>query len=165
MSAMMRSGGVSSACLIAALESELRKHGLELPHEIWWEYACRAGTTTPWWCGDEVDDLEGCANLLDAFARKHAPWSGDAVTFSDGRVVHAPVGSYRANGFGLHDVHGNVNEWCSNLFEASSDRVVRGGSYFNGPGLAASACRSRGAPDVRYNGTGIRPARQITRHP
>jgi formylglycine-generating enzyme required for sulfatase activity/serine/threonine protein kinase len=110
--------------------------GLALPREIQWEYACRAGTTTLWCWGDLPEDLEGKENVRDlesehivGVGQPDAPWN-------DGYPVHAPVGSFEPNGFGLFDVHGNVGEWCQNapndqhwLHEYDVVRMIRGGSW------------------------------------
>ena len=80
-----------------------------LPTEAEWEYACRAGTTTRWYCGDDPEGLVKVANVRDAsWGRKFGPAQ---ITGDDGFVFTAPVGSYRPNAFGLYDMHGNVFEF------------------------------------------------------
>ena len=69
----------------------LRRWGMDLPTESQWEYACRAGTTTPWYSGDD-------------------PAAAAAYGWCQGSV--ALGGQRRPNGFGLFDMHGNVAEWC-----------------------------------------------------
>ena len=140
----------------------LAAHGLVLPTDVNWEYSCRAGTTTPWFPGAEPSNLERCANILDAAAKKGTQYTGEHVKFSDGHVIHAPVGTYRPNRFGLYDVHGNVWEWCSNLHtDPSVHRVIRGGSFFDDAHSARSSFRASIAPSNRSYFLGLRAARAL----
>jgi serine/threonine protein kinase/formylglycine-generating enzyme required for sulfatase activity len=86
----------------------LARHGLELPTEAQWEYGCRAGTVTPWFCA--LGELVLHANLADASVKRGYPASVSEA-WDDGHFSCAPVGSFRPNGFGLFDTHGNVWEW------------------------------------------------------
>lgn len=159
----------------------VQQTGLRLPTESQWEYAARAGTTTPWWTGEKPESLDGAANLADRFAKAHggsAEWRYDEF-LDDGWTNHAPVGSYRANAFGLHDVAGNVNEWCDGRWEdyakvtprdgdglvdgAEIDSTFRGGSYFE-PASASRVAFRRGNPRYyRSFVVGLRVARDLVR--
>ncbi len=140
----------------------LGAHGLQLPHEAQWEYGCRAGTSTPWSSGKLSSDLDGYSNLLDLTAKLRSGWAGEPVKFRDGREIHAPVGTYLPNAFGLHDVHGNVKEWCSNLFDSHSpERVTRSGSFNFEAHLARSSYRYNDAPGAISDNLGCRPQRPV----
>ena len=104
-----------------------------LPTEGQWEYACRAGTSTPLWFGSSVADFAARANVADAKTSEFASnpyslntpikeppefddWLPKASAFNDGGLVSTDVGSYEANCWGLFDVHGNVAEWTRSLY-------------------------------------------------
>ena len=166
----------------------LVRQGLHLPTEAQWEYACRAsGKSWPWWKAPDATQsnpsdptvLRGQANVADAYCRANGGGSFWAYTdaIDDGHTVHAPVGSYMANGFGLHDVHGNVWEWCRDAKAAyasgpvedplregdgSASRVIRGGSWTDPAASARSANRYLGPPASRLSDLGVRPARPVT---
>lgn len=126
----------------------------QLPSEAEWEYACRAGTTTPFHFGETL--TSGLAHY-DAYATYGDEPRG--IT----KLETTDVGRFSANAFGLYDMHGNVWEWCQDLWHGSYDgvpsdgsvwmtggnadvRVLRGGSWVNGPGACRSAYRnSKGA--------------------
>lgn len=154
---------------------QLSAHGLALPTEAQWEYACRAGTTTPWAVAKSA--LVRFANLGDA-AVKRAGAPYEVEPWDDGFVIHAPVGSFAANGFGLYDTVGNVWEWCRDEMGAygseragdglrpstgADNRIVRGGSYSVTAVRARSAIRGGNAPEVRVGGLGCRAARLLAR--
>ena len=135
--------------------------GLDLPAEEEWEHACRAGTTTPWYTGETPASLAGYENLGDPSASVVADWySGDPLP-PDGHVVHAPVGSFAPNAFGLHDMHGNVMEICRiwALDDYKGTYAWRGGTFRTNARSAKSTARKLGhGPD---HGTGLRLSREI----
>lgn len=119
-----------------------------IPTEAEWEYACRAGSTTSFSFGDDADQLFRFANYADAslLADDGAMQFADR-RFNDG-VGKSPaiVGSYLPNAWGLHDMHGNLAEWCADRYlpylssglnpvvdakfkDATNDAVVRGGAW------------------------------------
>ncbi|MCK4871783.1 MAG: formylglycine-generating enzyme family protein [Phycisphaerales bacterium] len=126
-----------------------------LPTEAEWEYACRAGTTTAYCFGEGSEWLGRCA------------W----YAWNSGHESHA-VASKQPNAWGLHDMHGNVWEWCQDWYdpdyyrrspaedpvntEARTFRVLRGGGWFNWPGACRSASRSGGMPDYLSVLNGLR---------
>ncbi len=153
---------------------------LELPSEAQWENGCRAGTGSVYWSGDELETLEEVGNIKDQYALNNgaSAWTGHEA-IDDGNTLHGRVGSYRANAFGLHDVHGNVLEWCRDGYESgayvlegrtdplvsgsgSAYRVNRGGSFNNPARIARSAIRSNRTPEGRNISLGLRPAKGIT---
>ena len=123
-------------------------------------------------------DLNGVGNIADRFAKRLAPSWNCTMDVDDGYLVHAPVGSLRPNGYGLHDVHGGVWEWCLDSYTgyetaiegpnglrsddpSASLRVGRGGSFSNPATRARSAHRNRDTPVGRNNDLGLRPSRVI----
>ena len=160
----------------------LERVGLELPSEAQWECGARAGTDTVWCFGSEREDLRGKMNLADKTAADAgATWSDiqDWPDHEDGSIMHAEVGSYPANAFGLHEMHGNLYELCLDgtswgfyergpkrdpvaPWEGSSGRVDRGGSFTATAAVASSANRGSSPPTSKGPDMGLRPARRIT---
>ncbi len=158
----------------------LTRLGLSLPSEAQWENGCRGGTDTAWWTGADRESLRGNANLADqSAARAGATWQDieDWPDLDDGWAVHAAVGSFAENPFGLHEVHGNVWEWCRDGYgnysamkqrdpvtptEGDRYRVSRGGCFFVAASSARSASRGSRTPEFQYDNLGLRPARAST---
>ncbi|MBI4664671.1 MAG: SUMF1/EgtB/PvdO family nonheme iron enzyme [Verrucomicrobia bacterium] len=135
-----------------------------LPTEAQWEYACRAGTSTPLFYGDLSTDFSRFANVADANLRRLAdegwrPKAPDLVPrdsrFDDGALVTTDVSHYLPNAWGLHDMHGNAAEWTRTTYRrypydpgdgrdrisSEGRKVVRGGSWRDRPKLCRSAFR------------------------
>ncbi len=127
-----------------------------LPTEAEWEYACRAGTTTSYYSGNDEDAL------------KRVGWY-KGNTFG---ITH-PVAQLAPNAWGLYDMHGNVCEWCEDWCgdhpkdyvkdqKGSKIRVLRGGCWYNLPGLCRSALRVRDLPVHRNYGLGLRLCLEVS---
>jgi formylglycine-generating enzyme required for sulfatase activity len=132
--------------------------------EAEWEYAARAGNDRAYSWGDEIGqnaaNCEGCGSQWD-------------------KKQTAPVGSFAANPFGLHDMHGNVWEWVEDCYKNSyegapadgtdresencTSRVARGGSWDHLPRYLRSANRGKLTPDIRSNLLGFRVGRALAR--
>ncbi len=123
-----------------------------LPSEAEWEQACRGGTKTEFWWGNEISTAQ-------------ANYDGN-YTFGNGKMGEyrertVPVDSFEANPWGLYQVHGNVWEWCEDAYDASS-RVVRGGSWGNLPDDLRSSDRFWVGPGLRNSLLGFRVARVLS---
>jgi formylglycine-generating enzyme required for sulfatase activity len=115
-------------------------NGYRLPTEAEWEYACRAGTTTPFNTGRTLAANQ--ANLVNALLYKTTP-----------------VRKYAPNEWGLYDTHGNVFEWCSDLVSDNNVRSVRSGSWLSGWDGVRSAYRNFLRADISMSVVGFRLAR------
>ena len=132
-----------------------------LPSEAEWEFCCRAGTTTPFHFGETI-------------STDQANYNGN-FTYGDGkkgvyRKKTTPVGTFPANAWGLHDMHGNVWQWCQDRYgdypqkdvvdpqepEKGELRVLRGGSWYVTPEYCRSAFRNMYGPGDRLSDVGCR---------
>jgi formylglycine-generating enzyme required for sulfatase activity len=138
--------------------SEETGEQFSLPTEAMWEYACRAGTATPLAYGDLDTDFSLHANLADqqvehlrdySHSSKLA-WMPRDSRYDDGAMITAAVGSYRPNGWGLFDMHGNAAEWTRSTYGSNEGglnqadggkMVVRGGSWRDRPQRSRSGFR------------------------
>ena len=149
---------------------ERRKY--RLPTEAEWEYGCRAKTTTRYYSGNDEASLAHVANVADTSAKTKFPSLRATTSHEDGYAFTAPVGELRSNAFGLHDMHGNLWEWCADWYEADYykncprqdplgpttgiTRVARSGCWNEGSRTCRSADRSKGIPSYRSSGVGFR---------
>ena len=145
--------------------SEKTGRRVRLPTEEEWEWAARAGTDTDTWYGPRDVDFGAFANLSDKsrghsanFIRRNTPpYFMFTEAFDDGHAVSAPVGSYEANNWGLHDMIGNVEEWTASTYQGREDvYVVRGGSWSDMPKDATSATRWGYDEGIRLPDLGFR---------
>ncbi|MFN7739837.1 MAG: formylglycine-generating enzyme family protein, partial [Cyanobacteriota bacterium] len=134
-----------------------------LPSEAQWEYACRAGTTTPFAFGD---------TLTPDLANYDGNYTYGSGPKGQYRLQTTDVGSFAGNAWGLQDMHGNVWEWCLDPWHNSytgapadgsawtvgggTSRLLRGGSWLDLPAYCRSAYRIDNHPDVRLNDFGFR---------
>jgi formylglycine-generating enzyme required for sulfatase activity len=140
-----------------AIQGYLNATGMRLPTEAEWEYACRAGTQTPFYNGSTDDGTVGALAW-------YSPNSGGQTR---------PVGGKAPNAIGFHDMLGNVWEWVNDWYDgysagaqtdptgpvSASTRVVRGGGWFNGTSYVRSSDRDSGSPGGTYDHFGFRVAR------
>lgn len=164
------------AVAYAAWLSGKSGHDYRLPSASEWEYAARAGTdlSRPW--GVAADAACAEANVADESAAQRFPgWTVFPCT--DRYVNTAPVGSFKANAFGLNDLLGNVFEWVQDcwyddytgapvdgsarVFAGCEERELRGGSWFSSPQYINASYRNRFAHDYRSSSIGFRVVREI----
>jgi formylglycine-generating enzyme required for sulfatase activity len=133
-----------------------------LPSEAEWEYACRAGSVKPFSCGDTI--TTDVVNYNGDYTYGHAPKGKYLKTTT-------AAGTFPPNVFGLYDMHGNVMEWCADVWHDSYDgapndgsawinnnqyRLLRGGSCHESPEWCRSATRNRNTPVIRYSHVSFR---------
>jgi formylglycine-generating enzyme required for sulfatase activity len=156
-----------------------RKEGktYRLPTEAEWEYACRAGTNTRFYNGDDTKELVRIGNLRDQATQKKFNWWKDSLKQSDGYAFTSPVGHFQPNALGLYDMLGNAAEWCADRYgadyyqhssaddpkgpDSGSARVIRGGSWLGVPVDCNSTYRDSDDPASRCANVGFRVAREV----
>jgi formylglycine-generating enzyme required for sulfatase activity len=126
--------------------------GLDLPTPAQWEYACRSGTKTSFAFGNKIS--------YDQVNYRGDRPSRHTLTRGIHRNTTLPVNSFEPNGFGLHNMHGNVWEWCRDP-ESSTDKWIRGGSFFRAAGFARSSVGVRAARDFAGHDVGLRPVYKL----
>jgi formylglycine-generating enzyme required for sulfatase activity len=166
----------NDAAAYAAWMTAKTGHKYRLPSASEWEYAARAGSEAaqPWAPGGA--DACANANVADqSAARRYPGWTVFAC--NDSYVYTAPVGSFKANAFGLNDMLGNVFQWTEDCWNADyagapddgsarsdgncSEHELRGGSWFSTPAYVRAGYRNHFAADYRTSTVGIRLVREI----
>ncbi|GAB1416648.1 hypothetical protein MASR2M117_20540 [Paludibacter sp.] len=141
--------------------NQLTGKNYRLPTEAEWEYACRAGTTTPF-------NIGNCLSTSQANYDGNYPYSGCTKGIYRNKTM--PVGSFTPNAWGLYDMHGNVWEWCGDWYGSYSSaaqtnptgpstgwrRVLRGGGWNSIASYCRSADCDSGGPDFRISSRGFR---------
>lgn len=155
---------------IKKLNEKNKEYRFRLPTEAEWEYAARAGTNSPYNTGEKINSSQ--AN----FSRTLTNNQGENITLGNDTVQ---VGSYKPNGFGLYDMHGNVAEWCNDWYqqdyykhssrgnpkgpEKGIKRVIRGGSIYDDTDSLRSASRDYHQPHKKDDSYGFRLAADKTK--
>jgi len=149
-----------------------------LPSEAEWEYAARAGTTGARWWGDNSGNACIYANVMDRTGKEQVPGvTSEIHECTDHWGYTAPVASYEANPFRLHDMLGNAWQWTEDCYhsnysgvladgsawtsDACPGHVLRGGSWIDFPDVVRSAIRVRSESSVRAGNIGFRVARTL----
>ena len=154
---------------------------VDLPTEAEWEFCCRAESKTRFFSGDQELSIEGHGNMRDRSLKKIFSVLNDFFDIDDNYPFTAPVGQFKANIWGLHDMHGNVSEWCKDwvnkdYYKVSPQkdpsgpsqgkfRAMRGGSFITVPRSSRSAFRQGDTPSGRGYSSGFRVVVRLTPQP
>ncbi len=176
----------AAAIYCRKLSQKLRKAKepfyFDLPTEEEWEYACRAGTSTPFFWGDTWSLDKANCNGRSPYGPTAPLWDDDGFTLER----PTPVGSYPPNAWGIYDMHGNISEWVADWYPAYEDspdcpelfadwcypdsteeslaqefprerfKILRGGSWYSGAWAARSAYRAFVSSDLKDETFGFR---------
>jgi formylglycine-generating enzyme required for sulfatase activity/serine/threonine protein kinase len=155
---------------------------LALPTEAQWEYAARAGTTTPWWTGADGSGLQGAENLGDQSTQVIGQPAWTYEDWTDGFPAHSPVNAMRPNPWGLYQILGNVGEWTAEVYQegylqpatgpegwhvqtdpaSDESRTIRGPGWFRTrEGYRVSARYAADPKNYKTEHFGLRPVRPL----
>jgi|GEM_PF-2214416 len=162
---------VNEQSFMGKLRSKTGIRTFDLPTEIQWEYACRAGTTTALNSGKNITNMYIDQNVAEVgryYSNGGRGYKKDGAT----QIMTAPVGSYKPNAWGLYDMHGNVSEWCLDsrcLYRMSEPKwkgtvseqycVLRGGGWDNVAWHCLVTSRNVNKPFQRNYNAGFRVLR------
>ena len=136
---------------------DFQANGYRLPRENEWEYAARSRSNTELYSGTSLEDeLPNFGNFCDTTCVQSIP----ANYLWDGYPESAPVGRFSGNSLGLHDMSGNVWEWCTDSWTRSI-RIIRGGSWRDLPRRLKCISRSRISPNDVRDDIGFRLSRSF----